>query len=33
VPTSTAIKGLTVFASSFYTLVFFLHCYWLVDLL
>jgi hypothetical protein len=33
VPTSTVVKGLTVFASSFYTFIFFLHCYWLVDLL
>lgn len=33
VPTSPVIKGLTVFASSFYTLIFFLHCYWLVELI
>lgn len=33
VPTSSLTKGLTVFASSFYTLIFFLHCYWLIDLL
>lgn len=30
VPTSVHIKRLTVFATSFYTLVFFLHCYWLL---
>lgn len=33
VPTSSLTKGLTVFATSFYTLVFFLHCYWLVVLI
>lgn len=33
VPTSALTKGLTVFASSFYTLVFFLHCYWLIVLI
>jgi hypothetical protein len=33
VPTSSLTKGLTVFASSFYTLIFFLHCYWLVILI
>jgi hypothetical protein len=33
VPTSFLTKGLTVFASSFYTLIFFLHCYWLVFLI
>jgi len=29
VPSSTLIKGLTVFASSSYTVIFFLHFYWL----
>ncbi|WP_420489506.1 DUF5658 family protein [Neobacillus niacini] len=33
VPTSSLIRGLTVFASSFYTIIFFLHCYWLVMLI
>jgi hypothetical protein len=33
VPTSSLTKGLTVFASGFYTLIFFLHCYWLVVLI
>ncbi|WP_374978410.1 DUF5658 family protein [Neobacillus driksii] len=33
VPTSFLTKGLTVFASSFYTIIFFLHCYWLVFLI
>jgi hypothetical protein len=33
VPTSFLTKGLTVFATSFYTLIFFLHCYWLVVLI
>ncbi|SDN95461.1 DUF5658 family protein [Bacillus sp. OK048] len=33
VPTSSLIRGLTVFASSFYTVIFFLHCYWIVVLL
>ena len=33
VPTSSLIRGLTVFATSFYTIVFFLHCYWLVVLI
>ncbi|WP_374931759.1 DUF5658 family protein [Neobacillus driksii] len=33
VPTSFLTKGLTVLASSFYTLIFFLHCYWLVFLI
>lgn len=29
VPTSAFTKGLTVFASSFYTVTFILHCFWL----
>ncbi|WP_420489196.1 DUF5658 family protein [Neobacillus vireti] len=33
VPSSSLIKGLTVFATSFYTLIFFLHCYWLIVLI
>lgn len=33
VPTSPLTKGLTIFASSFYTLIFFVHCYWLVVLI
>lgn len=33
VPTSSLTKGLAVFASSLYTLIFFLHCYWLVVLI
>ncbi|OLS33971.1 DUF5658 family protein [Bacillus sp. MRMR6] len=33
VPSSRLTKGLTVFASSFYTLIFFLHCYWLFELI
>ncbi|WP_396954232.1 DUF5658 family protein [Neobacillus niacini] len=33
VPTSSLIRGLTVFATSFYTIVFFLHCYWLIVLI
>nr|WP_263324722.1 DUF5658 family protein [Neobacillus sp. Marseille-Q6967] len=33
VPTSSLTKRLTLFASSFYTIIFFLHCYWLIELL
>lgn len=33
VPKSSLTKGLTVFASCFYTLIFFLHCYWVVVLM
>jgi hypothetical protein len=33
VPSSSLIRGLTIFASSFYTIIFFLHCYWLVMLI
>ncbi|MGX6446147.1 DUF5658 family protein [Neobacillus sp. K501] len=31
VPSSSLTKGLTICASSFYTVVFFLHCSWLVE--
>lgn len=30
VPNSRVTKGLTLFASSIYTGIFFLHCYWLI---
>jgi hypothetical protein len=33
VPTSALIKRLTVFATSLYTLIFSLHCYWLIVLI
>ncbi|WP_353057417.1 DUF5658 family protein [Neobacillus niacini] len=33
VPSTSFTKGLTIFASSFYTLIFFLHCYWLLTLI
>ncbi|MFP7297178.1 DUF5658 family protein [Neobacillus niacini] len=33
VPATSLTKGLTVFASSFYTIIFFLHCYWLFVLI
>ncbi|WP_420491829.1 DUF5658 family protein [Neobacillus niacini] len=33
VPTSSLIRRLTVFASSLYTVIFLLHCYWLIVLI
>ncbi|WP_353961112.1 DUF5658 family protein [Neobacillus sp. CF12] len=33
VPSSSLTKGLTVFATSFYTVIFFLHCWWIVVLI